>query len=86
MSGGTVDKVEIHELAGRYADLCDQANWEAVVDLYTADGVFDAQSTYGRVATGRDDLLDFYKSFPIAVAHHPTACTAPSTAIPQPSA
>ena len=69
----TLSKIEIHELAARYADLCDQADWPAVVDLYTADGAFDAQSTYGRVATGHDELLDFYSSFPIAVAHHPTS-------------
>jgi hypothetical protein len=68
-----LSKLEIHELAARYADLCDQAAWEAVVALYTEDGVFDAQDTYGRVATGHDDLLDFYKSFPIAIAHHPTS-------------
>jgi ketosteroid isomerase-like protein len=66
-------KVEIHELAARYADLCDQADWDAVVALYTPDGVFDAQDTYGRIATGHDDLLDFYKSFPVAIAHHPTS-------------
>ena len=66
-------KIEIHELAARYADLCDQGDWPGVVALYTPDGVFDAQSTYGRVATGHDDLLDFYKSFPLAVAHHPTS-------------
>ena len=68
-----MDKLEIHELAARYADLCDRADWDAVVDLYTADGVFDAQDVYGRVATGHDDLLDFYKSFPTAIAHHPTS-------------
>jgi ketosteroid isomerase-like protein len=68
-----MDKLEIHELAARYADLCDQADWDAVVALYTDDGVFDAQDTYGRVATGHDDLLDFYKSFPVAIAHHPTS-------------
>ncbi len=67
------DKLEIHELAARYADLCDQADWPGVVALYTEDGVFDAQNTYGRVATGHDDLLDFYSSFPVAVAHHPTS-------------
>ena len=66
-------KIEIHELAAKYADLCDQADWDAVVALYTADGVFDAEATYGRIATGHDDLLDFYKSFPVAIAHHPTS-------------
>jgi ketosteroid isomerase-like protein len=68
-----MDKLEIHELAARYADLCDQGDWEAVVALYTDDGVFDAQDTYGRMATGPDELLDFYKSFPVAIAHHPTS-------------
>jgi ketosteroid isomerase-like protein len=68
-----MDKLEIHELAARYADLCDQGDWEAVVDLYTPDGVFDAQNTYGRVAKGHEELLDFYRSFPVAIAHHPTS-------------
>jgi ketosteroid isomerase-like protein len=67
------DKLEIHELAARYADLCDRGDWPAVVALYTENGVFDAKDTYGRVATGHDDLLDFYRSFPVAIAHHPTS-------------
>jgi ketosteroid isomerase-like protein len=66
-------KLDIQELAAKYADYCDHAGWNQVVDLYTEDGVFDASTVYGKVYTGRTELLGFYEGAPSAVAHHPTS-------------
>jgi hypothetical protein len=66
-------KLDIQELAARYAYCCDHANWDQVVDLYTEDGVFDASTVYGKVYRGRTELLGFYENAPSAVAHHPTS-------------
>lgn len=66
-------KVEISELAAKYGYYCDRFDWEQVVALYTADGVFDAESLYGKVVTGHADLRTFYESLPQAVAHHPSS-------------
>lgn len=66
-------KLDIQELAARYADFCDRAAWDQVVDMYTADGVFDASTVYGQVYSGRAELLGFYENAPSAVAHHPTS-------------
>jgi hypothetical protein len=66
-------KLDIQELAAKYAAYCDHANWDQVVDLYTDDGVFDASTVYGQVYRGRTELLAFYENAPSAVAHHPTS-------------
>jgi ketosteroid isomerase-like protein len=66
-------KLDIQEMAAKYAHYCDHASWDQVVDLYTDDGVFDASTVYGKVYRGRAELLDFYENAPSAVAHHPTS-------------
>lgn len=70
-------KQAVSDLVARYADYCDQHDWDAVVDLFTADAVFDAESVYGRTMTGPVELMDFFTSAPAAVGHHPTSvyCT-----------
>jgi hypothetical protein len=66
-------KIEIHELAARYADHCDHHAWSSVVDLFTEDAVFDAETVYGETWTGPVELMSFYEKAPVAVAHHPTS-------------
>jgi ketosteroid isomerase-like protein len=66
-------KIEIQELAARYADHCDHHAWQSVVDLFTADAVFDADAVYGRIMTGPAEILAFFEEAPAAVAHHPTS-------------
>lgn len=66
-------RLDIQELAAKYAYYCDHARWDQVVDLYTEDGVFDASTVYGQVYSGQAELRGFYENAPSAVAHHPTS-------------
>jgi ketosteroid isomerase-like protein len=66
-------KLEIQELAAKYAHYCDNGGWDQVLDMYTEDGVFDASTVYGQVYTGQAELRGFYENAPSAVAHHPTS-------------
>jgi hypothetical protein len=66
-------KLDIQELAAKYAYYCDHKGWDQVVDLYTQDGVFDASTVYGQIYRGQAELRGFYENAPSAVAHHPTS-------------
>jgi ketosteroid isomerase-like protein len=66
-------RVEIQEVAARYADGCDHRDWEAVGALFTDDGVFDARAVYGQEVKGRAALAAFLGGLPAAAAHHPTS-------------
>jgi hypothetical protein len=35
------DKIELHELAGRYGDIIDDRNWPALDTIFTGDAVFE---------------------------------------------
>jgi 3-phenylpropionate/cinnamic acid dioxygenase small subunit len=35
------DRLELHELAGRYGDIIDDRNWEALDSIFTSDAVFE---------------------------------------------
>lgn len=61
------------ELAARYVDGCDHRDWDAVLDLFEPDGVFDAADVYGQVMTGREELRGFYTTTTLPVAHHATS-------------
>jgi 3-phenylpropionate/cinnamic acid dioxygenase small subunit len=37
----TVDRLELHELPGRYGDAIDDRDWRALDRIFTADAVFD---------------------------------------------
>ena len=37
----TADRVEIHELPGRYGDAIDDRNWPGLDAVFTEDAVFD---------------------------------------------
>jgi ketosteroid isomerase-like protein len=67
-----VDRLDIFELTGRYADLADQRDWQALTSLFTPTAVFDAATVYGAVYEGADAIRGFYETAPLAVAHHPT--------------
>jgi SnoaL-like protein len=67
-------KMDISEVASRYGHYCDHRDWEAVVGLFTDDGVFDARKVYDKVWTGKAELRDFFNNAPPqVVAHHPTS-------------
>jgi len=65
-------KIAVQDLASRYAIACDRKDWDAVVGLFTPDGVFDADAVYGRTMSGSAELRAFFDGAPVAAGHHPT--------------
>ncbi len=63
----TDDRVEIHELPGRYGDAIDDRNWAALDSVFTQDAVFDLTGVGSRICTGLEDI----KSFMETEAAHP---------------
>lgn len=54
--------VDIKELTARYCWHVSRKEGDAVVDLFTKDGVLDGSSAGMGVIRGRDELTAFYKS------------------------
>jgi hypothetical protein len=63
----TDDRVEIHELPGRYGDAIDDRNWAKLETVFTHDAVFDLTGVGSRVCNGLDDIIAFME----AEAAHP---------------
>jgi hypothetical protein len=61
------DRLELHELPGRYGDAIDDRAWDRLDDIFTADGVFDLTDLGGP----RCDGLDAIKQFMDSYADHP---------------
>ncbi|WP_375482541.1 nuclear transport factor 2 family protein [uncultured Jatrophihabitans sp.] len=66
-------KLDIQEVAAKYGHFIDHGEWDAALDLFTDDGVFDAQTVYGKVYDGKAEIKSFFDNAPDAVAHHPTS-------------
>jgi hypothetical protein len=58
----TQDRVEIHELPGRYGDAIDDRNWAALDTIFTQDAVFDLTGVGSRICNGLDDIKSFMES------------------------
>ena len=58
----TADRVEIHELPGRYGDAIDDRNWAKLDTVFTQDAEFDLTSVGSRVCKGLDDIKAFMES------------------------
>jgi hypothetical protein len=56
------DRLEIHELPGRYGDAIDDRNWPALDRVFTSDAVFDLTGVGGRVCRGLADITAFMES------------------------
>ena len=63
----TADRVEIHELPGRYGDAIDDRNWSGLDAVFTEDAVFDLTGVGSRICNGLDDI----KAFMETEAAHP---------------
>lgn len=63
----TADRVEIHELPGRYGDAIDDRDWAKLDTVFTQDAVFDLTGVGSRVCNG----LDAIKAFMESEAAHP---------------
>jgi 3-phenylpropionate/cinnamic acid dioxygenase small subunit len=61
------DRLELHELPGRYGDAIDDRNWDALDDIFTADATFDLTDLGVPVLRG----LPAIKRFMDLEAQHP---------------
>ena len=50
------DRIEIHELPGRYGDAIDDRNWPALDAVFTEDAVFDLTGVGSRICNGLADI------------------------------
>ncbi|MCP4086592.1 MAG: nuclear transport factor 2 family protein [Actinomycetia bacterium] len=56
------DRVEIHELPGRYGDAIDDRNWDLLDRVFTQDAVFDLTGVGSRVCDGLNDIKSFMEA------------------------
>ena len=63
------DRVEIHELPGRYGDAIDDRNWDALDTVFTEDAVFDLTGVGSRICEGLDDIKSFMESGGVSPAN-----------------
>ena len=65
------DRLELHELPGRYGDAIDDRAWQRLDDIFTAEGVFDLTDLGGPRCEG----LEAIKRFMDVEANHPRTHT-----------
>ena len=53
------DRLELHELPGRYGDAIDDRNWDHIRNIFTEDAVFDLTGVGSRRLEGINDIVDF---------------------------
>lgn len=53
------DRLEIHEIPGRYGDAIDDRDWTKLRTIFTADAVFDLTGVGSRELVGIDDIVHF---------------------------
>jgi hypothetical protein len=61
------DRLELHELPGRYGDAIDDRDWDRLDSIFTDDAVFDLTDLGSRRLEGLDDI----KRFMDVEAQHP---------------
>ena len=61
----TADRVEIHELPGRYGDAIDDRDWTRLDTVFTQDAVFDLTGVGSRICNGLDDIKAFMELKPL---------------------
>ena len=67
----TADRLELHELPGRYGDAIDDRDWDRLDEIFTADAVFDMTDLGARRCEG----LAAIKEFMDVEAEHPRTHT-----------
>jgi len=65
------DRLELHELAGRYGDAIDDRDWERLGQIFTDDAVFDLTD----LGAPRLEGLEVIKAFMDTEAQHPRTHT-----------
>jgi hypothetical protein len=53
------DRLELHEIPGRYGDSIDDRDWEKLRTIFTRDAIFDLTGVGSRVLEGIDDIVNF---------------------------
>ena len=61
------DRLELHELPGRYGDAIDDRDWEALAGIFTDDAVFDLTDLGVPLLNGLADIKRFMRDD----ANHP---------------
>ena len=59
MTINNADRLELHELPGRYGDAIDDRNWDRLREIFTDDAVFDLTGVGARRLEGIDDIVHF---------------------------
>ena len=59
MTINIADRLELHELPGRYGDAIDDRNWDRLREIFTDDAVFDLTVVGARRLEGIDDIVHF---------------------------
>ena len=59
MTINIADRLELHELPGRYGDANDDRNWDRLREIFTDDAVFDLTGVGARRLEGIDDIVHF---------------------------
>ncbi|MAW72161.1 MAG: nuclear transport factor 2 family protein [Actinomycetota bacterium] len=59
MTIDVADRLELHELPGRYGDAIDDRNWDRLRQVFTEDAVFDLTGVGFRRLEGIDDIVHF---------------------------
>ena len=65
------DRLELHELPGRYGDAIDDRDWERLARIFTDDAVFDLTD----LGAPRLEGLEAIKAFMDTEAQHPRSHT-----------
>ena len=65
------DRLELHELPGRYGDAIDDRDWDRLDQIFTADAVFDLTD----LGAPRLEGLDAIKRYMAEDANHPRTHT-----------
>jgi ketosteroid isomerase-like protein len=68
----TSDRLDLLDLAAKYAYLSDAADLAGVMALFTENAVFDARSIGGAVASGAAQIRDHFTSAKRPINHHLT--------------
>src|ERR1700709_1573106 len=55
----TADRLELHELPGRYGDAIDDRDWEALGRIFTEDATFDLTDLGGPKLVGLAEIRRF---------------------------
>ena len=55
----TQDRLELHELPGRYGDAIDDRNWDSLRNIFTQDAVFDLTDLGAPRLEGIDQIVKF---------------------------